>query len=501
MQKGKVYLVGAGPSDIGLLTLKGKALLERADVVIYDALVGQEILHLIPDSAEQLDVGKRAGNHPVPQQQINQLLLQKAQQGKLVVRLKGGDPFLFGRGGEELELLAAHNIPFEVVPGVTSAVAVPAYAGIPVTHRDFCSSVHIITGHTKQASDADIDYSALVKLDGTLIFLMGVAALEEICSGLLRAGMDAQMPAAVLERGTTAVQRRVTAPLCSLPKQAAKAGICAPAIIVVGRVCALADRFAWAEKRPLGGWRVLVTRPKARASRFVELLHQQGAEVLELPTIRTLPIVPNPILEQELGQLKDYQWLVFTSPAGVELFFTYLRKTRRDVRCLGEIKLAAIGPATAQALEEHGIFAALVPERYNAAALGELLALRAQKERVLLLRARDGSPDLPIALKKGGICYTDVAIYDTIYEAVDIARAAALLDTNRVDAVAFTSASTVHGFVQALGKRDYSQIRAACIGETTAQAARAYGMKTQVAKQATIPDLVELLVQMKAKEG
>lgn len=250
-KKGKVWLVGAGPSDMGLLTLKGKNLIEQADVVVYDALVSASILSMIPSSAQAIFVGKRAGNHPVPQEQINQILLEQAMQGKRVVRLKGGDPFLFGRGGEELELLIENGIDYEVVPGVTSAIAVPAYNGIPVTHRDYCSSVHIITAHSKKGGELKIDFEALCRLNGTLVFLMGVTAMPMICKGLLDAGMDPQMPAAILQQGTSAMQKKVVATISDLPEKAQQAQIQAPAVLVIGKVCALADHLSWTQKRAL----------------------------------------------------------------------------------------------------------------------------------------------------------------------------------------------------------------------------------------------------------
>ena len=273
---GKVWLVGAGPGDVGLFTLKGRDVLQNADVAVYDALVGQEVLGLIPESARLIFAGKRSGTHYLRQEETNRVLLEEALKGNKVVRLKGGDPFLFGRGGEELELLAANHIPFEIVPGVTSALAVPAYSGIPVTHRDYCSSVHIITGHRRNDHSYDIDFDALVRTKGTLVFLMGIAALPDICRGLLAAGMDAKTPAAVLERGTTADQRRISASLGTLEAVCADAEIMTPAIIVVGRVCALAEDFAWAEKRPLAGVKVLLTRPKELISGMAALLRSRG---------------------------------------------------------------------------------------------------------------------------------------------------------------------------------------------------------------------------------
>ena len=261
MKTGKVWLVGAGPGDVGLFTLKGMETLQNAEVVVYDSLVGQGILSKIPESARCINVGKRAANHTMPQEQINRVLVEEAKKGYRVVRLKGGEPFFFGRGGEELEELIKEGIPYEVVPGVTSPISVPAYNGIPVTHRDYTSSLHIITGHKKQGEAYDIDFEALVRTKGTLVFLMGVGALKDICTSLLNAGMDKDMPAAILQKGTTARQKRIVATVSTLEDEVKRQGIETPAIIVVGKVCALADEFAWYEKMPLSGYKVLVTRP------------------------------------------------------------------------------------------------------------------------------------------------------------------------------------------------------------------------------------------------
>ena len=295
---GKVWLVGAGPSDPGLLTLKGKQVLDEAEVVVYDALAGQSVLNMIPDTAERIHVGKRSSHHTIPQKEINELLAEKAKEGKRVVRLKGGDPFLFGRGGEEVERLVQDGIPYEIVPGITSAISVPAYQGIPVTHRDFCSSVHIITGHKRAGFDYDIDFEALVRTKGTLVFLMGVTALGDICRGLLAAGIDPGMPAALLSQGTTAAQRRIVATVSTLEEEVKKKGPVTPAIIVIGRVCTLADQFSWYDKLPLGGVKVLLTRPKELISETAKKLRSFGAEVLEIPAIATVRIRDNALLSQ-----------------------------------------------------------------------------------------------------------------------------------------------------------------------------------------------------------
>ena len=354
MSTGKVWLVGAGPGDAGLFTRKGYEVLQAAEVVVYDSLVGAGVLSMIPKKARTINVGKRASHHTMPQEEINRVLLEEAKKGYRVVRLKGGDPFLFGRGGEELELLTEEGIPYEVVPGVTSPLAVPAYNGIPVTHRDFTSSLHIITGHKKAGQPYDINFRALVETKGTLVFLMGVTALPDICENLLRAGMDPEMPAAILQKGTTARQKRIVATVATLPEEVKKQGVETPAIIVVGKVCTLADKFAWYEHLPLFGYRVLVTRPRELVSTMAEKLRKQGAEVLELPAIRTERIRENQRMREALEHLERYTWIAFTSPTGVRVFMEDLVENGTDLRKLAHVKIAAIGEGTKKALRERG---------------------------------------------------------------------------------------------------------------------------------------------------
>ena len=499
-RNGKVWLVGAGPSDAGLFTLKGKAVLEQADVVVFDNLVGQSIRAMIPKQAKKINVGKISGNHPVPQAEINRILLKEALEGKRVVRLKGGDPFLFGRGGEELELPCESGIPFEIVPGVTSAIAVPAYHGIPVTHRDFCSSVHIITGHTRNAAQADIDYAALVKLNGTLIFLMGVASMPSICQGLLDAGMDPSMPAAVLERGTTAHQRRVVSDIEHLTDESLRANIQTPAIIVVGKVCSLADEFHWAEDRPLGTKKIMVTRPKDRSSALTSRLQLLGAEVLEVPTIETDVILDNTALTEAIRNISAYHWIAFTSPFGVKVFFDQLLEIKKDIRSLAGLKFAAIGSATQKAIEEKGIIVDLVPETYDGRALGEALARSVLKEEeatgerrsILVPRAKIGTEEVIKPLMDAGLMVDDLPIYDT----VEAPHNEFQWYDDTVDYVAFTSASTVRGFVNMAEGTDFTTVKAVCIGEQTAQEAGKHGMRTFVSEKATIDSLVECILSI-----
>ena len=489
---GKVILVGAGPGDPGLLTLRGREALAQADVVVYDRLVGPAILAMMPENAEKIDVGKEASHHKVPQWQINQILLDKAREGNVVVRLKGGDPFVFGRGGEELELLVEHGIDFEEVPGITSAIAASAYAGIPVTHRDFCSSLHIITGHAKAGAELSIDFEALVRTKGTLVFLMGVTAMPKIVEGLLKAGMDPDTPAAMVESGTTPAQRRCDATLATLAERAAAMGIHSPAIIVVGKVCALAPAFCWFEKRPLRGKKILVTRPKDRAGTLSGKLRALGADVVEYPCIETVPILPCPAMEEALERIHSYAWLAFTSPAGVEAFWNCLRGMGKDARHLGGVQLAAIGSGTAKALAAHGLTADLVPSVYDAAHLGAELAEQGGG-KVLILRAEIGSPALTEALEKGNMAYDDIPVYRTAYENPRSEELRGMLEAGDLPYVTFTSASTVKGFVSSVGEgADFSKVTGLCIGEQTAAEARSHGIAVKVARQATIEAVVDL---------
>lgn len=504
MEKGKVYLVGAGPGDAELLTVKARRLIECADVVVYDALISTEILCLIPKEKETIFVGKRSGYHAVPQEEINRILLKQAEQGKCVVRLKGGDPFVFGRGGEELELLAENGIDFEVVPGITSAVAVPAYNGIPVTHRDYTSSFHVITGHPKKDGKFRIDYPALVRLAGTLIFLMGISSMEDICRGLMDAGMDKAMPAAVLERGTCAKQRKVISTVAHLKEDAEKANIQTPAIIVVGKVCELSHVFAWSEKRPLGGRQFLVTRPVQNSRGISERLRMLGAQVLEYPTVFTETISENKKLEDALcvfGNTGDEAWIVFTSPIGVQVFFEQITSGSMDIRSLASkpaaLKFAVIGSGTKEKLKNYGILADLMPEIYDAENLGICLAQKAKKgSEVLIVRAENGSEALIPPLRQAELQVKDIPLYHTRYSEEKLSAPAvrAALEAGEIDGVTFTSASTVKGFVQELGDVENLGIRAICIGRQTAEAAAEAKMSVLTAETASIDSMIERIV-------
>lgn len=499
MCNGKVWLVGAGPSDTGLMTVKAVEVLKEAEVVVYDALIGESIRMMIPDEAEKIDVGKRAGNHTMVQEDINRLLYEKAAAGKKVVRLKGGDPFLFGRGGEELELLAENNIEFEVVPGVTSAISVPAYNGIPVTHRDCASSVHIITGHKKKGCRLDIDFEALVRAGGTLVFLMGVAALPDIMNGLIAGGMDPDMPAAILQKGTSAEQKKIVATASTLENEVRKQGIEPPAIIVVGRVCLYGNEFSWYEKLPLFGEKIIVTRPKNRISTISDKLRKLGAQVIEAPMIKTVPVEESIELDKAIEALDSYSYLVFTSPAGVEYFFKRLNAMRKDIRAFGNGKIAVIGQGSRKELEKYGIIADMMPEIYDAKHLGIMIGERCNSgDRILIPRARIGSKELIEEItKKKDVIIDDIPLYDTEYEEKNILDInAELTASNRSLTAVFTSASTVRGFKAMAGDTDLSEVTALCIGRQTQTEAKRIGMITYTAEKATIDSLVELAVRV-----
>ncbi len=494
MKEGKVTLVGAGPGDPELLTLKGKKAIESAEVVVYDRLVSPAILRLIPENAERINVGKEASHHTVPQEGINRILLEKALEGKKVVRLKGGDPFLFGRGGEELELLSENGVSFEEVPGITSAIAVPAYAGIPVTHRDFSSSLHIITGHQRAGKPLDIHFDALVKAKGTLVFLMGVSSLSEICRGLLEAGMEENTPAATIERGTTPFQRTTLATLSTLPEEAKKRKVKSPAIIIVGEVCNYSKEFDWFDHLPLKGKTVVVTRPKERAGTLSYRLRALGAEVVEYPCIETAPMIPCEEMEEAIAKIGEYSYLVFTSPAGVSALMEMLWRTGRDVRALGAISIASIGPGTDRELQKYGLRSDLIPDVYDSPHLGEMIALQKPEKPVLILRAKWGTDDLTNALQQGNVPYRDVRCYETRYTASNTDEIKTLLTEDTL--VTFTSASTVKGFVAAMGEEaDLSKVIGVCIGKQTEAEAKKHHLRTATAKKATMDALIETILE------
>lgn len=505
---GKVWLVGAGAGDIGLLTRKAQDAIERAEVVVFDALVSLDILALMPTDAELIDAGKRSSEHKIIQEDINRILVEKALEGKRVVRLKGGDPFVFGRGGEELELLAEKKIPFEVIPGITSSIAVPAYNGIPVTHRDYTSSFHVITGHKRENGELDIDFKSLVKLDATLVFLMGVASLDKICSELIRAGMRADMPAAILERGTTSRQKRAVATIATLAEEARYSGIKSPAVIVIGRVCELERSFAWFEKNKLFGKQILVTRPAEKNSYLASRLRELGAQVIEMPTIKIEPVYNIPEINEvfsttitEILDRKEGGCLTFTSPRGVQYFFEALASIRVDIRQLfanTELKFAVVGAGTKRELEKHGIYADLMPEIYSVEKLGQLLSKELDVHtKVYMFRSMEASQEINRILDNRGIKYIEAPVYKTVYcdATIVVERVAKAFSEGDIDYVTFTSASTVQGFMKVFKNIDLSKVNAVCIGEQTKRAAQKAGIKNiQVSQRATMDSMVDSII-------
>lgn len=494
MMLGKVTLVGAGPGGRDLLTLRGAEALQQAEAVVYDRLVSPEILDLIPVSAKRINVGKENNHHPVPQQQINDILVQLARAGKNTIRLKGGDCYLFGRGGEECEYLLAHGIPFEVVPGVTSAFAVPAYAGIPVTHRDYCSSVHVITAHARAGQPLNIPFQALVQTGGTLIFLMGLNALPQIMQGLLEAGMESSMPAAAISNGARGNQKKVIATIVTLEDQVRAAHLKSPVLIVVGKVCELNESLDWFSPLPLHGRTIAVTRPKERIGTLAGKLRALGANVIECPCIETMEIEDTALLKFELTE--PWDWVVLTSPAGVSAMVHALQRAGTDLRALFGMRFAVIGPGTAKALAEYGIEADLMPSIYDGEHLAEAIVRATDPgARMLILRAAQGSPELTARLREAEITFADITTYETRFrmDKADLLRDAAANGT--LDIVTFTSISTVKGFMKAVGPIDTSAFLALCIGEQTASCAKSYGMRVKIARKATIDAMIDCLLE------
>ena len=499
--KGIVYLVGAGPGDAGLLTMRGAELLGRADVVVYDALVNADLLRLAPRDAEIIYGGKRAREHAIPQENLNALLVTKAREGKTVVRLKGGDPYVFGRGGEEAEELADAGIQFEVIPGVSSIVAGPNYAGIPLTHRDHCSSFTVITGHEDPTKEqTSLDFEQLAKIPGTKVVLMGVERIRSLAESLIRHGMAADTPVGMVRWGTTGQQESIEGTLGTIADTVEKKQFKAPAVTVIGHVVKLRDKLNWAEKRPLFGQRIVVTRTREQASQLSRQLLELGAEVLEIPTIRIVPPDdPQDLIDAILG-LNAYDWLIFTSPNGVTTFFDYFFKTFDDLRDIGGARIAAIGPATAAKLKELHLKVDLMPDEYLTKKI--VTAFQGYESienlRMCLLRAQVANPELPRVLEEKGAIVDDVACYKTVPETEDRHGAAARMLEAGAGWITFTSSSTVENFharfdLQKL-LQQFPGTRLASIGPETSKALVALGLKPAVeAREHTIGGLVAAL--------
>jgi uroporphyrinogen III methyltransferase/synthase len=496
-----VYLVGAGPGDAGLLTLRGAELLGRAQVVVYDALVNPELLRLAPKTAEIIYGGKRAKDHAIPQKELNQLLIAKAKEGKIVVRLKGGDPYVFGRGGEEAEELADAAIAFEVVPGVSSFVAVPNYAGVPLTHREFCSRLTLITGHEDPAKEASsIDWPQVAKTPGTKVIMMGTDRIGQIAQTLIGHGMPPSTPIAMIRWGTTGHQQSIDATLDTIADVADRTKIGPPTVAVIGEVVKLRSKLNWFERRPLFGQRIVVTRSREQAAELSRPLSNLGAEVLEVPTIKIDAPTRRQELVDALLELNSYDWLIFTSPNGVTHFFEYFFRQFHDMRDIGGCRIAAVGPATAKKLKELHLQVDLMPDEALAASIAEAFAEYESIEnlKICLLRAEVANPELPAALDALGAIVDDVACYRTVAETEDPSGTAAKLLETGADWVTFTSASTVEHFharfnLPLLVKK-FPQLKLASIGPETSKALAALGLTPNLdAKKHTIEGLIEAL--------
>ncbi len=496
-KKGIVYLVGAGPGDMGLMTMRGAELLARADVVVYDALVNSELLSLAPSSAEVIFGGKRAKDHALPQEELNTLLIAKAREGKTVVRLKGGDPYVFGRGGEEAEELATAQVPFEVVPGVSSFTAVPAYAGISLTHRDHASAFTVLTGHEDPEKPSAIDWAQVAKLPGTKLIMMGTQRMGELAGRLIAGGMGAGTPVAMIRWGTTSQQQVIEGTLATIGEVIAREGFLPPSIAIIGDVVKLRGKLNWFEQRPLFRQRIVVTRAREQGSQLGRQFAERGAEVLELPTIRIEAPDDRQSLVECMTALGEYEWIIFTSPNGVAQFFEYFFKTFDDVRAIGGTRFAAVGPATAAKLQELHLKVDLMPEEFVSTKIAA--AFKAYQDienvRMLILRAQVANPELVQALEDQGAIVDDVSVYKTVPETQDVTGAAAKLTEEGADWITFASGSSVENFHARFGLpslvKKFPQIKLASIGPETSKAIRALGLEPATeAKQHTIEGLV-----------
>ncbi|MFC1884595.1 uroporphyrinogen-III C-methyltransferase [Thermodesulfobacteriota bacterium] len=502
-KQGKAYLVGAGPGDPELMTLKGIECLKSADVVIYDYLANRAFLDYARKGAELIYVGKKGGSHTMKQKDINSLIASKAMEGNIVVRLKGGDPFIFGRGGEEAEELVASKIPFEIVPGITSAIAVPAYAGIPLTHRDYTATVAFITGHEDpEKGESNIAWDKLATGAGTLVFLMGVGNLPNITKNLIENGRPADTPVAVIHRGTISEQRTVTGQLKNISEIVKEEGLAPPAIIVVGEVVGLREKLIWFENRPLFGKRIVVTRAREQASEFQKELTLLGAECIEFPTIEVAPPDNWEPLDTAIQNLAKYQWLVFTSVNGVKFFLQRLEKNGRDVRDLKGLKIGTIGPKTAEIWHSIGIKPDLIPDEYRAEAVVSCFnELGVSGVNILLPRASKAREILPEELKKMGAHVDVVHAYKTVKPESNRTEIIEMFKQNKLDMVTFTSSSTVENFIEMLDseknnlKKWMEPVAVACIGPITAEKATENEFKVSLVPSTyTLDALTEAII-------
>lgn len=506
MTQGKVYLIGAGPGDIKLITVKGLECIQQADVIVYDRLANPRLLSYRRPDAELIYVGKSPERHTLTQDEINQVLVEQGLKGKIVARLKGGDPYVFGRGGEEGEELRKVGIPFEEVPGITSAISVPAYAGIPITHRDFTSTFTVITGNEDPTKEnSKVNWQRLASDPGTLVFLMGVGNLPQIVEQLVSNGKSDQTPVALIRWGTRPEQQVVTGVLSNIVEEVTKAGLTSPAIIIIGMVVTLRNTLRWFEDKPLFGKRILVTRAREQASMLSEKLEALGAEAWEYPTIKIQEPDDLQPLDEAVSNAGQYQWIIFTSVNGVNAFFARMQAVGKDIRTLGEAKICAIGPKTAEVLANRGLVVDVMPEVFRAEAVVEALTGRIQPgDHVLLPRADLARQVLVDSLQQLGAQVDEVIAYQTVLaDEMDTQLLLEKLQAGEIHLLTFTSSSTVSNFMTLIGNEHralLNGITIACIGPITAETVEKHGLPVHIcAEQYTIDGLVDAIVAYQQK--
>ncbi len=499
MKKGLVYIVGAGPGDPGLITVKARAAIMSAEVVVYDRLINNEILGYAPENAELIYVGKSTQHHVASQDTINEVLVEKALENKTVVRLKGGDPFVFGRGGEEIACLSQRGIAFEYIPGITSAVAVPGYAGIPVTHRTCASSVSFITGHHRDGTDlSSVEWEHVAGMPGTLVFVMGVSNLPVIVDRLISCGKSSHTPAALVQKGTTPFQHTIQADLGTISDRAREEHCRPPAVLIVGEVVSLRDTIRWFDSKPLFAKTVLITRPKHQSGAAADMIRALGAEPVLMPVIDIKPVYDEAHMRRTFKELRNYDWVVFTSENAVDIFFNECVRAEADARAFGQSRVCAIGPKTAESLKHRGIYPDCVPSRYCAEGILEVLGPLVKKGQKVLLPRAGGARDLiKNELSQRGVQVDETILYEAVPAALDAEAVRSCLDSD-IDYITFTSSSTVRAFMEIAGNERVQHLKscsvAACIGPITAEIVCDYGFSNIiVAEEYTISGLVSTI--------
>ena len=490
MKKGKVTLLGAGPGDKGLLTLKGYDVLSSCDVVVYDRLVSNDVLSLSNPKAEFINVGKVMNHHNIPQPEINKILLEKALEGKNVVRLKGGDPFVFGRGGEELELLVENNVEYEVICGITSAISALAYAGIPVTHRDYASSIHLITGHAKEGSVEYVDYKALVGTKGTLIFYMGVSTLDKIVKGLLDAGMEKDMPCAAVENGTRFNQRTLYSTISNMVEDAEKFQLKSPSIIAFGKVCSLSQKFEWYEKTKLFGKKVIVTRPYVSNNVLTSKLKSQGVDVVDYPCVKIGELDNKTELHKAIKNIKDYKILLFASKNSVIYFFKELLELGIDSRQLNHLIIGCIGNISYNELKTYGIICDFMSKDNSNESMVDALKEKGLQGKILCVEGELDELSLSKTILKAEYDVLGVSSYKSEFLPLSYHTSIEEL-INKNTVAAFTSSAAVYGFIKGGNISDVSKVKAVCIGKQTYKTAVECGIQSVMAEKPTIDSLIE----------